>query len=135
MYFSMKDCYFEYFWYAFLAREILHELTTQPAKTLKNYHRRSEFLLNRHSKCNAIHIKIHSTTPLFLQFYWLQILNSNSLALFFVPLNPHQFIVRCCINPAGKIAEKAVWRSAFWTIWHCVLNTDSTKTHSSSVTS
>ena len=37
-------------------------------------------------------------------------------------------------NPAGKIAENAVWRSAFWTIWHCILNADSAKTHSSSVT-
>ena len=36
--------------------------------------------------------------------------------------------------PAGKIAEKAVWRSVFLTIWHCILNADSTKTHSSSVT-
>ena len=38
------------------------------------------------------------------------------------------------MNPAGKIAEKAVWRSAFWTIWQCILNADSTKTHSSGVT-
>ena len=29
---------------------------------------------------------------------------------------------------AGKIAEKVVWRSAFWTIWHCILNADLTKT-------
>ena len=36
--------------------------------------------------------------------------------------------------PAGKIAEKAVWRSVFLTIWHCILNADSTKTHSSVVT-
>ena len=37
-------------------------------------------------------------------------------------------------NPAGKIAEKSVWRSVFLTIWHCILNVDSTKIHSSSVT-
>ena len=30
--------------------------------------------------------------------------------------------------PAGKIAEKAVWMSVFWTKWHCILNADSTKT-------
>ena len=36
-------------------------------------------------------------------------------------------------HPTGKIVEKAVWRSAFWTKWHCKLNDDSTKTHSSSV--
>ena len=28
----------------------------------------------------------------------------------------------------GKIAEKTVWRSALWTIWHRILNVDSTKT-------
>ena len=37
-------------------------------------------------------------------------------------------------HPDGKIAEKAAGRSAFWTIWHCILNADSTKTNSSSVT-
>ena len=37
-------------------------------------------------------------------------------------------------NPGGKIAEKAVWRCVFLTIWHRILNADSTKTHSSSVT-
>ena len=37
-------------------------------------------------------------------------------------------------NPAVKIAEKAVRRSVFLTKWHCILNADSTKTHSSSVT-
>ena len=37
-------------------------------------------------------------------------------------------------NPAGKIAEKAVWRSVFWTIWHFLLNADSTKIRSSSAT-
>ena len=36
--------------------------------------------------------------------------------------------------PAGKIAEKAMWRSIFLTIWHRMLNADSTKTPSSSVT-
>ena len=36
--------------------------------------------------------------------------------------------------PAGKIAEKAMWRSVFLTIWHRILNADSTKTPSSSVT-
>ena len=36
--------------------------------------------------------------------------------------------------PAGKIAEKAMRRSLFLIIWHRVLNADSTKTHSSSVT-
>ena len=38
------------------------------------------------------------------------------------------------IFPAGKIAEKAMWRSVFLTIWHRILNADSTKTHFSSVT-
>ena len=36
--------------------------------------------------------------------------------------------------PAGKIVEKAMWRSVFLTIWHRILNADSTKTPSSSVT-
>ena len=36
-------------------------------------------------------------------------------------------------NPAGKIAEKAMWRSVFLTIWHRILNGDSTKTPSFSV--
>ena len=36
--------------------------------------------------------------------------------------------------PAGKISQKEVRRSVFWTIWYCILNADSTKTHSSSVT-
>ena len=35
---------------------------------------------------------------------------------------------------AGKIAEKAMWRSVFLTIWHRILNADLTKTPSSSVT-
>ena len=33
--------------------------------------------------------------------------------------------------PVGKIAEKAIWRSVFFTIWHCIMNADSTKTPSS----
>ena len=37
-------------------------------------------------------------------------------------------------NPAGKIAEKAMRRSVFLTIWHRILNADATKTPSSSVT-
>ena len=37
-------------------------------------------------------------------------------------------------NPARKIAEKAMWRSVFLTIWDCILNAASTKTPSSSVT-
>ena len=28
---------------------------------------------------------------------------------------------------AGKIAEKAMWRSVYLTIWHRILNADSTK--------
>ena len=39
---------------------------------------------------------------------------------------------RC--NPAGKIVEKAMWRSVLLTIWHRILNADLTKTPSSSVT-
>ena len=35
------------------------------------------------------------------------------------------------IIPAGKIAEKAMWRSVFLTIWHHILKGDSTKTPSS----
>ena len=36
--------------------------------------------------------------------------------------------------PAGKISEKAMRRSVFLTIWHRILNADSTKTPSSIVT-
>ena len=36
--------------------------------------------------------------------------------------------------PAGKITEKAIWRSVILTIWHRILNADSAKTPSSSVT-
>jgi len=32
--------------------------------------------------------------------------------------------------PVGKIAEKAVYRSVFLTIWHCILSAELTKTHS-----
>ena len=32
--------------------------------------------------------------------------------------------------PAGKFVEKAVWGSVFLTTSHCILNADSTKTHS-----
>ena len=39
-----------------------------------------------------------------------------------------------CIRPARNFSEKAVWRSVFLTIWHCILNADLTKTPSSSVT-
>ena len=39
------------------------------------------------------------------------------------------------LYPAGKIAEKAMWRSVFLCIWHCIFNADSTKPPSSSVTS
>ena len=38
------------------------------------------------------------------------------------------------LYPAGKIAEKAMWRSVFLTILHRILNADSTKTPSSSIT-
>ena len=34
---------------------------------------------------------------------------------------------------AGRIAAKTVWMSGFCTIWHCILNANSTKIHSSSV--
>ena len=37
-------------------------------------------------------------------------------------------------NPSRQICRKPVWRSVFFTIWTCILNTTSTKTHSSSVT-
>ena len=37
-------------------------------------------------------------------------------------------------SPAGKIAEKAMWKSVFLTISHRILNAVSTKTPSSSVT-
>jgi len=30
----------------------------------------------------------------------------------------------------GNIAEKVVYRSVFWTIWHCNLSAEFTKTHS-----
>jgi len=33
-------------------------------------------------------------------------------------------------NPVGKIDEKAVCKSVFWTIWHCVLSAELIKTHS-----
>ena len=44
------------------------------------------------------------------------------------------FLLQIGIFPAGKIAEKAVLRSVFLTIWHRILNADSTKTPSFSVT-
>ena len=34
----------------------------------------------------------------------------------------------------NELAQKAVWRGVFLTIWHRILNADSTKTHSSGVT-
>ena len=46
-------------------------------------------------------------------------------------------IITICPNvyiPAGKIEEKAMQRSVFLCIWHCIFNADSTKTPSSSVT-
>jgi len=33
----------------------------------------------------------------------------------------------------GRIAEKAVYRSVFWVIWHCILSAELTKTHSLAV--
>ena len=44
------------------------------------------------------------------------------------------FSIYTMLYPAGKITEKAMWRSVFLTIWHRILNADSTKTPSSSVT-
>ena len=38
------------------------------------------------------------------------------------------------ICPAGKIAEKAMWRSVFLCIWYYIFNADSIKTPYSSVT-
>ena len=38
------------------------------------------------------------------------------------------FFVYIKIFPSGKIADKAMWRSVFLTIWHGMLNADSTKT-------
>jgi len=37
---------------------------------------------------------------------------------------------RICYNPVGKIAENAVCRSVFFTIWHCILSAELTKPHS-----
>jgi len=34
------------------------------------------------------------------------------------------------LNQVGKIAEKAVCKSVFLTIWHCILGAELTKTHS-----
>ena len=55
-------------------------------------------------------------------------LGSPSRTAFYRNENFIEYSLVC--YPAGKIAEKAVWRSAFLTIWHCILNADSTKTHS-----
>jgi len=33
-------------------------------------------------------------------------------------------------HPVGKITEKAICRSVFLTLWHCILSAESTKTHS-----
>ena len=43
------------------------------------------------------------------------------------------FTQRITKYPAGKIAEKAMWRSVFLCIGHCIFNADSTKTPSSSL--
>ena len=61
-----------------------------------------------------------------------------SYVLFLFLISRYFFIVffkEIIINlfPAGKISEKAVWRSVFFILWHCILNADSTKTHSFSV--
>ena len=51
--------------------------------------------------------------------------------------NPKMFVTiksPLIFNPVGKIAEKAMWRSVFLCIWHCIFNADLTKTPSSSVT-
>jgi len=32
--------------------------------------------------------------------------------------------------PVVKIAEKSIYRSVFWTILHCILSAELTKTHS-----
>jgi len=41
-------------------------------------------------------------------------------------LETHQLIL---VYPVGKIAEKAVCRSGFLGIWHCILSAELTKTH------
>ena len=45
-----------------------------------------------------------------------------------------KILTQAARDPAGKIAEKAMRRSVFLTTWHRILNADSTKTPSSSVT-
>ena len=50
------------------------------------------------------------------------------------PVVASKFNQKAKQNPAGKIAEKAVWRSVFLRIQHCILSADSTKTHSFRVT-
>ena len=47
--------------------------------------------------------------------------------MFYVPKNLYRNFVKIITNnPAGKIAVKAMWMSVFLTIWHGLLNADST---------
>ena len=45
---------------------IFHEILRVLSRQKREQHRRSEFLLNRHSICNAIQSKTHSSTLLFM---------------------------------------------------------------------
>ena len=51
---------------------MLFSLWLPAGKIAKKYLWRSDFLLNRHSKCDAISSKIHSSTQHFLQFCLLR---------------------------------------------------------------
>ena len=48
------------------------------------------------------------------------------LSIYIVPFFSDTVYKRVPI-PAGKIAEKAMWRSVLLIIWHRILNTDSIK--------
>jgi len=40
------------------------------------------------------------------------------------------YIRKILTNPVGKITEKAVCESVFFTPWHCILSAELIKTHS-----
>ena len=60
--------------------------------------------------------------------------NPSTLGILYAALAALMSAIFQVIIQPEKITEKVLWRSAFWTIWHCILNADSTKTPSSTVT-
>ena len=63
---------------------------------------------------------------------WLQCFNVDSLSR-----NESEDCIQPVIDFLVKVknnfTEKTLWRRVFLTIWHCILNADPTKTHSSGV--